>query len=143
MIKKAAETLCSHTKWKMPLQKEQNRICFLLDNNAELSLVSPNGQDCIFIVMLSPVPQDSQQDSYLQNLAHKAAGMYKKRKSVLSLTDGRITLHRILKQAELTDENILKTAKDILNDADIWHTVLSENKSRTSPFSFSFTGSSF
>lgn len=143
MIKQIAETLCSHTGWKMPLPDKKNKICFLLEHDAQLTLFSPNGQDCIFIVTLSPLPHDSQKNEYIQNVAQKAGGMYKKRKSVLSLTDGNVTLHRILKQPELTKENILQTAKDILNDADIWHTVLSGNKNRTSPFSFSFTGSNF
>lgn len=143
MIQQIAETLCSYANWKMPQTEGQNKICFLLEHDAQLTLFSPNGQDCIFIVTLFPLPQDSQKDAYIQNLAQKAGGMYKKRKSVLSLTDGNVTLHAILKQPELTKENIIQTAKDILNDADIWHTILSENKNRTSPFSFSFTGSNF
>lgn len=136
MIDTVIEVICSHAKWQKPLQKEQNFFSFLLENNAELSLFSPNGQDCIFIVTLSPVPEDSQRDNFLQNLARKNAGMYKKRKSVLSVTNGKITLHRLLRRQELSSENILQTAKDILNDADIWHTILSENKQQASPFSF-------
>lgn len=136
MINTVTEIIRSHAKWQKPVQKEPNFYSFLLENNAELSLFSPNGQDCIFTVTLSSVPENNQKDIFLQNIARKNAGMYKKRKSILSVTDNKLTLHRLLKQHELSAENIIQTAKEILNDADIWHTVLSENKQQASPFSF-------
>lgn len=143
MLQTVINTLCSHAKWKMPQQNPKGQYCFFLDNNVEFSLFSPNGQDCIFLVKVAAVPQGNEGENFIQNIAAKAAGMYKKKKSIISVQDNTVYLHRILSKKDITQEQILLTAKEILNDADIWHTALAQNSSQSSPFSFSMAGLKF
>lgn len=143
MLQTVINTLCSHAKWKMSQQNAQGKYCFFLDNNVEFSLFSPNGQDCIFLVKIAAVPQGNEGENFIQNIAAKAAGMYKKKKSILSIQENTVYLHRIILKQDMAEEQILQTAKEILNDADIWHTALTQGSSQRSPFSFSMAGMKF
>lgn len=143
MLQTVINTLCSHAKWKMPKQNAQGQYTFFLDNNVEFSLFSPNGQDCIFLVKIADIPQGNEGENLIQNIAAKAAGMYKIKKSVVSVRDNAVYLHRLLLKQEINQERILPAAKEILNDADIWHTALTQGSSQSSPFSFSMAGMKF
>jgi hypothetical protein len=143
MLQTVINTLCSHAKWKMPQQNTQGQYTFFLDNNVEFSLFSPNGQDCIFLVKIADIPHGNEGESFIQNIAAKAAGMYKIKKSIVSIRDNAVYLHRLVLKQEINQERILQTAKEILNDADIWHTALTHGSSQNSPFSFSMAGMKF
>lgn len=143
MLQTVINTLCSHAKWKMPQQNAKGQYSFFLENNVEFSLFSPNGQDCIFLVKIADIPGGNEGETFIQAIAHKAAGMYKIKKSIVSIQDNTVYLHRLLFKQESAEEQILQTAKEILNDADVWHTALSQNSSHHSPFSFSMAGMKF
>lgn len=143
MLQTVINTLCSHAKWKMPQQNAKGQYCFFLDNNVEFSLFSPNGQDCIFLVKLADIPPGNEGENFIQNIAAKAAGMYKKKKSIVSVQENTVYLHRILLKQDMSQEQILQTAKEILNDADIWQTALAQGSSQRSAFSFSMAGLKF
>lgn len=143
MLQTVINTLCSHAKWKTPKQNAKGQYTFFLDNNVEFALFSPNGQDCIFLVKIANISQGNEGDTFIQTIAKKAAGMYKIKKSVISIYDNIAYLHRLLLKQDSTQEKILQTAKEILNDADVWQTALSQNSSQNSPFSFSMAGMKF
>lgn len=143
MLQTVINTLCSHAKWKMPQQNARGQYSFFLENNAEFSLFSPNGQDCVFLVKVADIPQGNESDTFIQTIAQKAAGMYKLKKSIVSIQDNAVYLHRLLFRQDIAEEQILQTAKEILNDADVWHTALAQNSSQHSPFSFSMAGLKF
>lgn len=143
MLQTVINTLCSHAKWKMPQQNARGQYTFFLENNVEFSLFSPNGQDCIFLVKITDIPGGNEGNTFVQNIARKAAGMYKRKKSIVSIQDNAVYLHRLLLRQDIAEEQILLTAKKILNDADIWHNALSQTGSQQSPFSFSMAGMKF
>lgn len=143
MLQAVINTLCSHAKWKMPEQNAKGQYCFSLDKTAEFFIFSPNGQDCIFLVKIADIPQGNEEENFIQNIAAKAAGMYKKKKSIVSIQENTVYLHRILLKQDIGKEQILQTAKEILNDADIWHTALAQRSGQPSPFSFSMAGLKF
>lgn len=138
MLQKITDIITEKTKWHSPKKLHNGHCCFRLESH-EFCFFSPNGQDIVFYVKLADIPQENAY-SWLDNIAKKAAGMYKRKKSVVSVKDNALVLYRVLKEREITESTVLDGAKEILNDADLWNTVINGGSASRSPFSFSFGG---
>lgn len=139
MLQTVISTICEAAKWKAPFSNEKGERYFLLNDNTRLTLFSPDGQLVVMYVNLIPVNSESRaenKDDFIKNLAYIAAGLFKKRQSVLSIDNDTATLHRVLFPAACTPSYIKEQAKNLLNDVDICYTLLSKNNN-SSPFSFS------
>lgn len=138
MLQKITDIITEKTKWHSPQKMQNGHCCFRLESSV-LCFFSPNGQDIVFYVKLADIPQENA-DSWLDNIAKKAAGMYKRKKSAISVKDNALVLYRVLKEREITESSVTDCAKELLNDADLWNTVINGDSVPHSPFSFSFGG---
>ncbi len=137
MLNKVIDILCNYTNWKTPHISSENITLFSLENNVELFLFATNTNDIVFYVQLMPLPQENPYQ-FIYNIAQKSIGMYKIKKSILSISNNFLTLHRTLKNDQINQTNIINLTKEILNDADIWKNILSKEQESSSSFSFPF-----
>ena len=123
MLNKVIDVLCNYTNWKTPYFHNEKTISFLLENNMELFLFVPNNEQIIFYTKLAKLPTTNIQN-FITFIAEHATGMYKIRKSIISITENTLTLHQIIYNNQFNQTNIINTVTELLNDTTLWKNLI-------------------
>ncbi len=127
MLNQIVNVLCNNANWKTPYFHSEKKCSFFLEKNLELFLFAPNNEQIIFYIPLIKLPSHDYY-SFTKIIAQKATGMYKKRTSMISVTENTLMLHKIVSTKELEQNIIIHTAKELLNDAELWKNIISTIK---------------
>ena len=138
-LQQIADIITRAAGWKQAFPGEDGAFHFELEGGLDFSLLSPENRTGIFLAPLGNVP-DSDED--IRRLAALAAGSLKKRRSVFSLGEHGLELHRSFLLSDASETVIVPELRDFLNDLAWWkHQISGAGSSSSqpaSPFSFTF-----
>jgi hypothetical protein len=146
LLQQTADRITQAAGWTPALADEKGIFHFFLEGNLDFDLFSPEGRTGILYAFLGNLPaQESlNSDEYMHRIAALAAGSLKKRRSVFSVGDHGMELHRSFSLMETDPMLLLSETRDFLNDLAWWKKQLSSSKntvqSDMSPFSINFNG---
>lgn len=142
-LQQLADIITRAAGWKNAVPDEHGIFRFSLEGDLDFSLLTPENRTAVLLADLGIAPErgSAPEEETLLRLASLAASSLKKRRSSLSLANGRIELHRAL-PITLNDEYELRTeVRDFLNDLAWWKKQISgsstqsSSKASSSPFS--------
>ncbi len=127
--------------WAPATPDEEGIFRFSLEGGLDFSLFSPENRTGILLCSLGKAPDG---DEEVKRLAALAAGCLKKRRSVFSIGEHGMELHRAFPLGEASESVLIAEVRDFLNDLAWWKRQLSgtgpSRETQSSPFSFSFSG---
>jgi hypothetical protein len=146
LLQEAAHAVAQAAGWKTPHRDGNGAYQFQLEGDLNMEFFSPEGRTGILHSMLKPLPEtDAEADALLQKCAQRAVACCKTRKSILSVDQAGLHLHRSFRLDELSPDMLRRTApteaRDFLNDLAWWkNQIMSADQASSSPFSFSWPG---
>ncbi len=142
-----ADTIAHAAGWKQPEADSEGIFHFSLEGDLDFRLFSPEGRTAILWASLGKAPDRTPEgESEVLRLAGIAAGSLVKRKSIFSLGETGLELHRSFSLAGTGDAAAVMEARDFLNDLAWWQRQVSGSASSartvgtdwSSPFSLNF-----
>lgn len=140
-LQRAADVITQTAGWRTAVPDGDGVIRFALEGDLDFELLSPEGRTGVFRAALAPAPseQTAQGEEELRRVASLAVACLKKRKSILSIAEGSLELHRTF---PLSSENgyVIRELRDFLNDFAWWKKQLTGGPApvKTSSDTFSF-----
>lgn len=132
----AVEKIVAATGWK-PVAPDANGVWhWLLDNDLELNLQSPDGRTLVLFARITDAPSDENGDyvASMERIGRFAAGSIKRRSPILSINEDMLELHRSVSLATATEESLIQETSDFLNAQAWWKRSLTGDAS-VSPMS--------
>ncbi len=114
-----AEILCAAAGWRQPEPDGDGRLVFRLEGDLAWELVTPDDRTAVFLADLGACPED-RPDDLCRRAGVMAAGAFPRRRSVLSLKDGRFRLHHTVNLALSPLEELPDQCAVFLNDCAWW-----------------------
>ncbi len=138
-LQQTADILTRAAGWEPATPDEEGVFHFSLEGGLDFSLFSPENRTGILLSSLGKTPDS---DEEIKRLAALAAGCLKKRRSVFSIGERGLELHRSFSLAEASEGFLVPEVRDFLNDLAWWKRQISgsgaSTPKNTSPFSFPF-----
>jgi len=144
LTQQAADAITSAAGWKPAQPDAEGVFHFRLEGDLDMDFFSPDGRTGIFRSTLTTLSgEDAESETLLKTCAQRAVAAIRKRKSILSIDDGRLQLHRAIgldaMAADMT-RAIPDVAKDFLNDLAWWQVQIGARSPQASPSPFSLSG---
>ncbi|MGN1149749.1 MAG: CesT family type III secretion system chaperone [Sutterella sp.] len=140
----SAVAAVAHTAgWRQALPDENGVYHYFLENGLDLDIRSPDGRTCILSADLGEAPDPNMQDaeSELIRIGRLAAGIQRRRSSVLSVNEGRLELFRTVDLNAADERRLAAEVRDFLNDQAWWRLNLQgASAASSSPFSMQMSG---
>lgn len=112
---------------------------YFLEDGLDLNVFSPDGRTCVFDADLGSLPDPGPaRDEELVRIGRLVAASLKTRASILSVRNGRLSLHRTVRLQTASERQIVAQAQDFLNDQAWWRRNLNANVAASSSSAFSF-----
>ena len=121
-LQQTADILTRAAGWTNATPDEEGIFHFSLEGELDFSLFSPENRTGILFSSLGKTPES---DEELKRLAALAAGCLKKRRSVFSIGEHGLELHRAFSLAEASEDVLLLEVRDFLNDLAWWKRQIS------------------
>ncbi len=142
----AVRTIASAAGWRMPQETAAGEWRVLLEDGLGIRFSSPDGRTLVMHAPVGAAPEPEDERS-IARIGAAAAAVARAHRSVLSITEGRLELHRRLPEAELADAGkLVKAAEGFLNEEAWWRERLSAGEASSSgpaPSPFSISGDAF
>ena len=137
----AAVLIAREAGWREPEAGSGGECRFSLDGGLDFSLVSPDGRTVFLHADLGPAPdpETPEGDGMLRALGGYAAGAMTARRSVLSVSGGRLQLHLAF-PAQAPAASMLDNARIFLNDLEWWQAQVRRAAAPQTTPSFFFDG---
>lgn len=120
-VKNAAEAIAQAAGWKQPRPGEDGRFRFSLEEGLDMEMFSPDGSTCIMRGIVASLPAEGPEaETALAEYAKRAVGRARTGKTVLTVEEGRTVLFRDMRLDKLTPEEVVREARDFLNDFAWW-----------------------
>ncbi|HJD96233.1 hypothetical protein [Mailhella massiliensis] len=138
-LQQTADIITRAAGWEHATPDEEGCFHFSLEGGLDFSLFSPENRTGILLSSLGKAPES---DEEVRRLAALAAGCLKKRRSVFSIGEHGLELHRAFPLSSASESFLIPEVRDFLNDLAWWKRQISGggasmNKS-SSPFSLPF-----
>ncbi len=150
LSQQVADAITSAAGWKAARPDADGVFHFRLEGDLEMDFLSPDGRTGIFRSTLISVPEEAESESLLKTCAQRAVAASRKRKSIISIDDGHLQLHRAIRldgvSAGMLARLASDAAKDFLNDLVWWQAQIgarSDQTAASSPFSLTGFGGSW
>lgn len=145
LLQQATDAITSAAGWKAAEPDDDGTFRFRLQGDLDMEFFSPDGRTGIFRAVLAALPDvDTDAEGLLKSCAQRAVAASRKRKSILSVDNGRLELHRAIKldglSADMLGRLATTVARDFLNDLAWWQAHIGTQDSQAaaaSPFSLS------
>ncbi len=118
-ISDIAARLCAAAGWRRPEPDGDGRLVFGLEGDLIWELLTPDGWTVVFLADLGAWPEERPED-LCRRLAVMAAAAFPRRRSVLSLKDGRFRLHHTVSPLPGSLEELPDQCAAFLNDCAWW-----------------------
>lgn len=140
-LQQTADLIVEAAGWKQAHPDTDGIFRFSLDGGLDFELLSPEAKTAVLRADLGDAPGFSADDEEaLRRLASLAAGSLKARRSTLSISEGRLELHRTFALADATPNSAVRDVRDFLNDLAWWKKqITGRNTDKTSSNTFSFS----
>ncbi len=136
LLQEAVDAVTSTAGWKQASPDAGGVYHFRLQGNLDMDILSPDGRNCILRGDLGSLPEDAiEAEKLLQKCAGRVVGSCRKRRSVLSLQDGRLVLYRIVRMNASDPGTVAREAEGFLNDLAWWRSQVAAVANNASPFS--------
>ena len=107
--------------WSRPPEDKDGSVDFHLNSGVSFRLVSHGPRLAAFMADLGPWPDDElEADKLARRLATLAAGSFNRRRSIVSITSGRRSLHLAFDPNQTERNAVPSLCADFLNDLDWW-----------------------
>jgi hypothetical protein len=146
LSQQAADAIASAAGWRPAKPDDDGVFRFHLEGDLEMDFFSPDGRTGVFRSTLATLPDsEAEADELLRICAQRAVAAGRKRKSVVSLDDGRLQLHRTVRLDGLSPDMLARLipheARDFLNDLAWWRVQAGTRTVQAAPSSpFSMAG---
>lgn len=139
-LQQTADLIIRAAGWKQSTPDAEGVFRFSLEDGLDFMLLSPENKTGILLASLGKTPDN---DDELRRLASLAAGCLKKRRSVFSMGEHGMELHRSFPLSEASASFLVPEVRDFLNDLAWWKRQISgagaSGAKSASPFSFPFS----
>lgn len=137
LLQESVDAVTAAAGWKKASPDAGGVFRFHLEGDLDMELFSPDGRTGILRADLGPLPALEQDaDELLRKCASRMVAASRTRRTVLSVEEGRLSLHLVVPLAEEA-LSMPRHAKDFLNDLAWWKGQVQGGD--TSAFSF-FSG---
>ena len=138
-LQQTADIITRAAGWQQASPDDEGIFHFALEGGLDFTLRSPENKTGILLASLGGAPEN---DDELRRLAALAAGCLKKRRSVFSMGEHGMELHRSFLLAEASADVLVPEVRDFLNDLAWWKRQISgagtSPAKNASPFSIPF-----
>lgn len=136
LLQEAVDAVVSAAGWRRAEPDAGGVYHFRLQGDLDMDMLSPDGRNCILRGDLGRLPDgEAEAESLLRLCAGRVVGSCRTRSSILSLQDGRLILHRIVRMDASDPGTVSRQAKGFLNDLAWWQAQLAAGANNASPLS--------
>lgn len=134
-LQEAADAVTSAAGWRKTSPDAAGIFRFHLEDDLDMDMLSPDGRTLVLRAEVGPLPPvERDADDLLRRCASRAVAAGRKRRSVLALDGGALTLHRLVPREDGVAD-VPRHVRDFLNDL-VWWKAQMGSASVVSPFSF-------
>ena len=139
LLQESADAITSAAGWRKASPDARGVFRFRLEGELDMELFSPDGRTGILHADLGPLPEaERDADELLRKCASRVVAAARTRRTVLSVEEGRLSLHLMVPLNAAAAESMSRHAKDFLNDLAWWKNQVQGGAAASfSPFSFS------
>ena len=120
LLQESVDALTAAAGWKKASPGADGVFRFRLEGDLDMEIFSPDGRPGILRADLGPLPAAEQDaDDLLRKCASRMVAASRSRRTVLSVDEGRFSLHLVVPLAE-SIASMPGYAKDFLNDLAWW-----------------------
>ena len=142
-LEDAVRIIAEAAGWKIAAPDEHGARHYLLEEGLDLDIESPDGRVLVASADLGDAPEAGSPgaDEEWVRIGKLAAGVMKRRASVLAANEGRLELFRTVDLSQAGVTELVDAVRDFLNDEAWWRANLSAVPGQAaSPFSMSGMG---
>lgn len=128
--------------WTQAVPDEKGEYHYFLEGGLDLDIRPLDDRRTVVSALLEPAPARGEPgaEDHWRRLGLAACAVMNTQGSILAKDrDGSIVLYRRLDTAELSEEEIVREARDFLNDEAWWRGFLSEGEARGPAFAADFS----
>jgi len=138
-LAQAVDSIAQAAGWSHVSADTAGVYRYFLEDGLDLELSSPDGRLCVLSadMGLAPTPDEADSTERLVKIGRLAAGIMKRRASVITVDDSNLQLTRTFDLTTASEQDCIEQASDFLNDEAWWKANLNDTEapSSTSPFS--------